>query len=376
MVQDYLTPAMFSRWRPEKVHTPYSNKNTKDFAASLLKLAKTKKYTTIFPINDTSLITISENRKKLLQYIKLALPSHKDLMKTIDKSKTLKLAKKIGLPIPKTFYTNNNSDIHDIATKIQYPAVIKPRKSWEFRKGKSYFSHPFYANSASDLISTYEKVRKVFPAPMIQEYIPGQNQQIGLIFDHGNAMAACAIREHRTFPVTGGQSVLRETINLDPTTFRYASNLLKSLNWHGIAEVEFRVDSRDLKPKLMEVNPRFWGSINVAIKSGVDFPYIFYLLVEGKQINPIFKYNTGIKSRSLTLDIKNFKRNLRNKTKLAQAQPVNKFKVIMNFLKIYETNLHYDGLKLSDPLPFLMENTLSTYVNTKEWIKQKMKTKT
>ncbi|MDG6223218.1 MAG: ATP-grasp domain-containing protein [Candidatus Bathyarchaeota archaeon] len=373
MVQDYWTPAMFSRWRPEKVYAPASVNNMRSFMISLIKLAKTKKYSTIFPVYDTSLIPISENRKKLTPYVKLALPRHESLMKTIDKSETLKLAQTIGIPIPKTFYTKNTSDVEDAATKIKYPAVIKPKRSWEFREKKTYFSHPFYANSASELVSTYTEIEKAFPEAMIQEYIPGHNMQIGLIFDHGKPMAACAIREHRTFPVTGGQSVLRETVNLDPTILEYASNLLKSLNWHGIAEVEFRVDSRDLTPKLMEINPRFWGSMNVAIESGVDFPYLLYLLAKEKKINPIFKYRTGIKFRLLTQDIKNLQITLKNESKLAQTQPVNKIKTILNFLKIYETNLHYDGLKVNDPLPFFMENTFSIYLKSRDWLKQKVR---
>lgn len=374
MVQDYWTPAMFSRWKPEKAYAPASTDNPKGFIKSLIKLVKTKKYCTIFPTCDPSLIPISENREKLTQYVNLTLPSHKSLMKTIDKTETLKLAKKIGVPTPKTFYIKTKSDIKDIAPKIQYPVVIKPKRSWEF-KNKAYFSHPFYANSASELVSTYAKVEKSFPQAMIQEYIPGYNLQVGLIFDQGKPMAACAIKEHRTFPITGGLSVLRETIKLNPRILEYACSLLKSLNWHGIAEVEFRVDSRDFNPKLMEINARFWGSMNAAIKSGIDFPYMLYLLAKGEKINPIFSYKTGIKYRMLPEDIKNFQHTLKNNSNLAQVQPINKLKAILNFLKIYEPNLNYDGLTIYDPLPFFMTNAFFTFENSKDWIKQKIRPK-
>jgi len=369
IVQDYLTPAMFSRWKPEKVFAPASYDDPKSFIKNLIKLVKTGKYSTIYPTLEPSLIQISKNREVLTQYVNLTLPSHKSLIKTIDKTQTIKLAEKIGIPTPKTFYIKNKSYVEDIAPKIQYPVVIKPKRSWEFKKRA--YSHPFYAKSVSELVSTYTEVEKSFPEAMIQEYIPGYNLHVGLMFDRGKPMAACTIKEHRTFPITGGLSVLRETIKLDPTIFEYSCRLLKALNWHGIAEVEFRVDSRDLTPKLMEINPRFWGSMTAAIKSGIDFPYLLYLLSKGKKINPIFIYKTGIKYRMLREDIKSFKQSLRNESKLGQFQPMNKLRSTFNFLKIYEPNLNYDGLTIDDPLPFFMTNTFFVYENLKNWIKQK-----
>lgn len=376
MVQDFWTPSMFSRHRPTIVYAPDSALNVKGFMTRLIKLVRSGKYITIFPRYDTSLIPISENREKLIPNVELALPSHEALMKTIDKTDTLKLAEKIGIPIPKTFHVKNKYEVEDIAEKIQYPAVIKPKRSWEFGKVKNYFSHPFYANSASNLISTYVEVVKAFPGSMIQEYVPGYNLQIGLLFDHGKPVAACAIREYRTLPTTGGQSVFRESVYLEPTLMDHATKLLSCLDWHGVAEVEFRLDSRDLTPKLMEINGRFWGSMNVAIESGVDFPYLLYLLAKGKDIDPVFKYKTGVKFRLLNQDIKNLQANLKSESELVALQSVNKFNVVLNFLKVYEKNLHYDGFKLSDPLPFFMDTSLTTYFILKEWLKQKMRLKT
>ncbi len=247
MTQEGLVPSMFSRWRPECVYCPSPTDNLKGFVKALLRNAKTGRYLTLFPINDSSLLPISEHRNQLTPHLKLVLPSHESVLKALDKSQTLKIAEEIGIPTPKTFQARNRAEVINVSTRIQYPAVIKPRRSFVWgQNGKANYSRPFYVNSASELITSYAKVEKNFPSPLIQEYVPGYNIQVALLFDQGTPKAACLIKEQRTIPITGGNSVLRESIPPDPTLLRYASNLLKRLDWHGVAEVEFRIDSRDL----------------------------------------------------------------------------------------------------------------------------------
>jgi predicted ATP-grasp superfamily ATP-dependent carboligase len=75
--------------------------------------------------------------------------------------------------------------------------------------------------------------------------------------------------------------------------------LLQSLKWHGVAMVEFKVDPRDNEPKLMELNPRFWGSLALAIHAGVDFPYLLYRMAMGKEFAPVVDYTVGVRCRWL-----------------------------------------------------------------------------
>jgi predicted ATP-grasp superfamily ATP-dependent carboligase len=372
LAQECLVPSMFSRWRSETVYCPSSADNLEGFVTTLLRIARTGRYFTIFPLGDNSLLPVSEHREQLTPYLKLALPSHESVLKALDKSKTLRIAEEAGIPTPKTLYPRNITEVIDVSTRIRYPAVIKPKRSYVWgRNGKANYSRPFYVNSASELISTYAKVEKNFPAPMIQEYVSGHNIQVALLFDHGEPKAACFIKEHRTTPITGGTSVLRESIPPDPTLLRYASNLLRSLDWHGVAEVEFRLDSRDSTPKLMEMNPRFWASMNVAIESGVDFPYLMYLLAKGEHVHPVFNYKIGVKYRWLIGDVQNLCSTLRGEQTLINMVSANKANAVLHFLKFYEKNMHYDGFTMFDPLPFFMDQVFSMYVTTKNNILRK-----
>lgn len=336
---------------------------------TLFRIVKSRSYVTMFPIGDESLLPISEHRDQLTPYLKLALPSRESMAKTLDKSQILEVADELGIPIPKTFRAFSWAEVQDISTRIQYPAVIKARSSpvWG-GNGKANHSKPSYVNSPSDLISTYAKVNEVFPAPIIQEYVPGYNINVALLFDQGEPIATCFIKEDRTIPITGGMSVLRESVPPNPTLLRYASDLGRKLLWHGVAEVEFRVDYRDLTPKLMEVNLRFWGSLDVAIESGVDFPYLLYLLAKGEHVHPVFSYKSGVKFRWLVGDTYNLLSTLRNKQRLINVEPARRMNAILHFLKFYEKNIHYDYFTVFDPLPFFIDEAYFIYVEVKNRI--------
>ena len=134
----------------------------------------------------------------------------------------------------------------------------------------------------------------------MQEYIPnGGAYGVAALFNlNSEPRAAFVYKRLREYPVSGGPSTLRESVKNDEIR-DIAISLLKSLNWVGVAMVEFRIDARDGKAKLMEVNPRFWGSLQLAILSGMDFPYLLYKMAVDGDVEPVWDYETGIRCRWL-----------------------------------------------------------------------------
>jgi predicted ATP-grasp superfamily ATP-dependent carboligase len=359
--EDGFTLPFFSRYYKESVYCPSAAQDQNRFMSAIRQIVKRKNYATIFPSSDVSLITISKHRAKIASYVRLALPSHRSVTKVFDKSKTLKVAQDCGIPTPQTFTIGSVAELKNVAEKITYPAVVKPKWSWIWTKDKrASHTRPFYVNCPSELVSTYLSVDKSFPAPMIQEYVPGYNISVAVLVDHGEPRVACCIKVYRAMPVTGGNSVLRESISMQPFPARYSFSLLKALHWHGVAEVEFRIDSRDGLPKLMEVNGRFWASMDVAIESGVDFPYLLYRLALGDRIGPIFNYRTGVKYRWLIGDIENLVSTFKGEQKLVNAPRSSRMGTLRSFIKPYERDIHYDCLSPDDPLPFFVTGNLQT----------------
>jgi hypothetical protein len=147
--------------------------------------------------------------------------------------------------------------------------------------------------------------------------------------------------------------VLSESVALDRELVAGSASLLRQLDMQGPAMVEFKVDSRDGKPKLMEVNGRFWGSLQLAIDAGIDFPLLYTQLIQGVQIDPAFRYRSGVQSRWLLGDFDSFMIDLFSNARekcffYPRLTPLGS---LVRFLRFFGSDLHYDVLSLDDPGP-------------------------
>ena len=351
----------FSRYCKNRLLYPSPRENRDLFLKVIRKIVEKNNFDFLFPVGEWTLVPISENREKIIPHIKLPIASREAIRRTFDKSLTLKLAIDENVPIPKSYFINSFQDLQDASKKVSYPAVIKSRWSWVWKGDKASFSRPKYVNSPHELLSAYETVHDDFPFPVIQEYIPGAAYHVGVLCSHSRLRAVCCIKEYRAIPVSGGYATFRETVPLDYRMKEYAQRLLKALDWHGVAEVEFKLDPRDSVPKFMEINGRFWGSLELAVASGVDFPYLLYRLAIDGDVRPPLEYTIGVKRRWLEGDIIY----ISNVLKSVDAHPgfdyPNKLQALKEFLKIYDGR--YDCLYWDDPIPFMSQFLLGDIPN-------------
>ena len=345
--------SFFSKYCKNRYLYPSPRENLSLFLKAIQRIVEETDFDILFPVGEWTLVPISEHREKIVPHIQLALGSHVAIMKTFDKSQTLKLAMDEGIPVPKTFFINNLVELEEVAQQVPFPAVIKSRWSWVWNSDRALFSRPSYVNSPQELVSEYRDMHERFPFPIIQEYIPGTAYHVGTLCSHSRVRAMCAIKEHRTIPVTGGYATLRESVELDPRMREYAQRMLSALDWHGIAEVEFKLDPRDSTPKFMEINGRFWGSLELAMAAGIDFPYLLYRLVLDGDISPVFNYRVGVKRRWLEGDLIYISNVLKNVGVHPGIEYPDRWRALLEFIKL--NNARYDCLELGDMLPFLSQ---------------------
>src|SRR6185312_15979930 len=96
---------------------------------------------------------------------------------------------------------------------------------------------------------------------------------------------------------SGGVSVYRESIVADPELVRRSRALLDRFGWCGVAMIEYKVDARTGTPYLMEINARFWGSLQLAIDAGVDFPNLLLSVALDGARPAMPTYRAGVRSR-------------------------------------------------------------------------------
>jgi len=334
-------------------------------------------------MEEETLLLLAKHHFEISEYTNLLIPDLKKIEFVRDKGNLIQFAEAHGIPIPKTFYVSpppspspsrgegmetfphkgerdrgavplflqakgisgalslspgGRGEGEGVSlSSIPFPAVIKPRIS-------SGSFGIVYVRNREDLIPSYHRVHERYPFPLIQEWIPDGGGTFGLsaLFDEAsNIKAAFVHKKLRMYPVQGGPSTLREGVE-HPQIMELGLSLLKSLNWVGVGMVEFKVDSRDGIPKLMELNPRFWGSLQLAIVSGVDFPYLILRMARRERFEPMLHYEVGKRCRWLLLgDILHFLSN------------PNRFHLHPPFFDFSDPNTSYDIFSRDDPLPLL-----------------------
>lgn len=324
--------SFFSKYCKYKILYPSPRLDPDGFIRFLYQLCQKKKYSALMPVSVESTLLLSRYKNKFSQIAKIPVADYDTFIKAWNKKNTINIAMEHDIPCPKTFFINNLNEISKLSQDLQYPVVVKPQESSGSRG-------LFYVYSPKELIQIYRLVHQQFPFPIIQEYIPGDEiYGFSALFGTDNEPRATFVHKRiRQYPSTGGPSVLRISTK-HPEVLRLGEKLLKALQWRGVAMVEFKIDSRDKKPKLMEINPRFWGSLQLGIKAGIDFPALLYrLYVDGEDFNKISSYKLDVKCRFLLFgDLLHFLNNS------------NKLKMLSSFLRFYEPNLSYDIITRSD----------------------------
>jgi predicted ATP-grasp superfamily ATP-dependent carboligase len=342
----------YSKYSKKKIMYPSPEKNVKKFNEFLLRELQKENYDVLFPMNEYTILPIMLNRKKFGKYVKLAIPENNILEKALDKKFTFKTAINNKIPCPKTYFIKNLKQLKQLSDKLEYPIVIKPRYSCFLINNQIKHFDVVYANSKEELLIKYSKLHSQSKFPLMQEYIYGNGFGFFALLNKSKPLAVFAHQRIREHPYTGGPSTFRISVDI-PELKTFGLKLLRKLNWQGIAMVEFKRDRKDDQFKLMEVNGRFWGSLQLSIASGVDFPYLLYQLINNKQIKQVKHYNVGTKCRWLLPgDILHLISVLKsNKTIDLDLRKPNKLKTIKEFFRFFEKDLHYDVISLKDPLP-------------------------
>jgi predicted ATP-grasp superfamily ATP-dependent carboligase len=296
-----LSAAFFSKYSKNHFLHPSPLKFQLGFINTLEKFVKKRKIDVLMPINSVETLIISKYKYKFEPYTKVPFADYSKMIKLHNKEELAKIATKINLPIPKTYLINDINEIRNIARVIEYPVVIK-------LKDATSSIGVQYAYSEDEFIYCYKQAILKYSLdanhyPLVQEFIPGDGYGVSVLFNQGDLRALFTHKRLREYPITGGGSTLRESIR-HPEMEKIAINLLKYVNWDGIAMVEFKLDRRTKKPILIEVNPRFWGSINQSIASGVDFPYLLYKMATEGDIEPVLNYKLGVKTRFFIDDVR------------------------------------------------------------------------
>lgn len=228
------------------------------------------------------------------------------LTRAFDKRETLRHAKAARVRVPATFAPTSMAEAKDAARGAGFPCVIKPRFSHAWT-GEGFVPDRgcAYAATPADVERAVRTRQEGDLWPLVQAFVPGRGQGVFALCDHGRVLAWFAHERLRDVRPTGSGSSVRRSIALSPRLRAPAERLLSAMQWHGPAMVEFRV-APDEEPCLMEVNGRFWNSLQLAVEAGVDFPRLWLQVLRGETVDAPPAYAEGVTVRWLWGDVKRF----------------------------------------------------------------------
>jgi predicted ATP-grasp superfamily ATP-dependent carboligase len=272
-----------------------------------------------------------------------------------DKWSLLKLAQQLNITIPHTHYIADARSLERAYPTLNFPVVLKPYRSMIWTKDHCTATSVKYAESVRELQKTVAQYEYFERNPfLLQEYVRGQAHGIFALYNQGQPVASFAHRRLRENPPSGGVGVLCESVEKNPEAWRMARTILDYMAWHGVAMVEFKVTA-DGKPYLMEVNGRFWGSLQLAIDAGVDFPWLLYQLATGRALDPSNGYATGVRSRWLLGDLARLYKMLAGNELPPGLQPAGRIRSILQFLDFFDTSTHCEENRWHDIRPFFSQ---------------------
>jgi predicted ATP-grasp superfamily ATP-dependent carboligase len=334
---------------------PNVNQDESKYIQQVLKLLSDRKYDIVLPFGLASYYTLSKYKKEVLEHTCAMLPDYDSLKLANDKLASSLRCRELGLDTPALYSDYQDNDIQAISRQVRYPVVVKARSGSGVREGLRY------AKNQQELILVYEELMNKDAHgpfnpenPLIQEFIPGYIHDACVLSDNGKPVNILTQIRQIMYPITGGVGAVNVTTN-DPELKKLASRILEGINWHGPAQIEFKFDPRDKQYKFIEFNPKLWGTLDLSIQAGMDFPGMIRDLCLGKDVERVDNYQVGLRY------IFRYKQFYRAKQELKR---IKNWREYYQFYPYHETKTDFDW---RDPLPdlFRMLGTIVTKMKYK-----------
>jgi predicted ATP-grasp superfamily ATP-dependent carboligase len=284
---------------------------------------------------------ISRYRDRFPEHVRTSVPDWKTYQSAEDKLNLMEIASRSGCPAPQFYPIHTQKELDGLANELNFPIVLKTRIG-NSAKGVAI------AQNVQDLKKKYHALVDTYHLsedrwPFLQEYLPGRAVGVCALYNQGKRVAWFGEEYIRCKePGRFGTSTLRRTWH-DPETIEQALTVLDALQWHGLAHLDLIQDRQGVF-KIIEINPRPWGAMALAVHAGIDFPWLWYRLALGEAIDLVSINPQNLYCRWILGDC------LAVLNRLKQGRLLE----TMNIFK-WHSGCRHDDFQITDPLPFFFQ---------------------
>jgi len=279
-----------------KVHFLTTVNDEEKFFHEFINLIKVHKYNFIIPAGTEYSNFLSKYKKDIAVHSQPLIENYEKIWQVHNKINCMLWAESIGVPVPKTFVIKNLNDLIIASKQITFPVVIK--------NPDSSASKGLWTCSSGDkkLVEEYKKRIPQIVNGIEEEFPIIQKKITGKLFDSTsfavNGQIFCMLTQERilTAWLDGGGGLVNITNDI-PEIKEYTRQIIKELAWTGPIEMDWIRDNNSGRYYLIEINPKFWGTTQLTISSGLNYPDILMRFATNKQIKEISEYKTGLMYR-------------------------------------------------------------------------------
>ena len=332
--------------------------------SDLARLVAKTRAGVLIPISEASLLVVLRHRTAFSCAV--PFPTAESFNGICNKRDVLVAAQRHGIAVPQQIELRSPNDTEALNGISRFPLILKPARSVAGTEGDRIKVGVTIVPRATELGASIRQIPSAAYPVLVQERIDGPGTGLSLLLWGGKLLAAFAHRRIREKPPSGGVSVLRESIPLDPDLLSRSLALLRDFDWQGVAMVEYKLDAATGVPYLMEINGRFWGSLQLAIDAGVNFPLLLVQAALGVQSAPVTEYGTA-RLRWEWGDVDHLIALLRRPSPfgrlLPDQPPENALRTVANFFRSFGQPSRAEVLRRDDPAPFVQE--------TMDWLRRR-----
>ncbi len=337
-----------SRYAAGEAVAPFALSDPAGFVVAVRELVTRWRVDVVLPLTEAAMLALLPVRDTLGASLPCATAdSFRDIS---DKALLLETARAVGIAVPEQrVVAASEPSAWERLGSLGFPLVLKPSRSVA---GGVKLSVAHVADAEG-----LEAARRGLPAEayplLVQRRVIGPGIGIFLLLWNGETRAVFSHRRIREKPPSGGVSVYRESIAADPGLVARSRALLDRFAWQGVAMIEYKIDEATGTPYLMEINGRFWGSLQLAVDAGVDFPALLIDLSQGESPPLPAGYRSGVRSRWWLGDVDHLLARFR-RTAADLALPPGapgRLRSVLDFLTLWRPGDRSEIFRWDDPAP-------------------------
>ena len=284
---DPRSPAMLSRYCRERFLFGLNESRPMEFLEHLLEIGRRLgRPAILIPTSDETAQFVVDQAEPLGRQFIFPRNSSEMIGRLVSKKGMYGLALELRVPTPTTLFPNSLDDVERALLKITFPLMLKGIHGNRLQtRGQKKM---VIVHSADELIENYRQMEDPeAPNLMLQEYIPGGDDQIyifnGYFDQKSECLASFTGHKIRQFPVHVGCAslgVCRSNEEVAKTTIRF----MQAIGYKGILDIGYRYDPRDGQYKVLDANPRVGQAFRLfAAQNDMDVVKSLYLDLTGQE---------------------------------------------------------------------------------------------